>query len=249
MKLKELNTHERDSKIEFDEKPHEYYIDGSKEGIISVTTFIHNFFPKFDADKIIDKMMNSSNWENSKYFGMTKEEIIQDWEDNKNYAANKGTMMHRDIELFYNDIEIENDSEEFNYFLDFHNEHTNLKPFRSEWEIFCEELKLAGSIDMCFDDDGEIVIYDWKRSKDIKEVNAWENGFYPLTHIPHANYWHYSLQLNIYKALLEKHYGVKVKEMYLLWLHPNNDSYKKLKVSHLPDEVELLFKERLNQIK
>ena len=108
---------------------------------------------------------------------------------------------------------------------------------------------LAGSIDMLFEDEnGELIIYDWKRSKEIKENNSWEVGLYPLSHLPHANYWHYSLQLNIYKAILEKHYGKKVKEMYLLWLHPKNDNYIKLKVNDLSDDVELLFNERLNQL-
>ncbi len=103
MKLKKLNSHTRDQNIVFDEKPHIYYVNGSSENIMSVTTFIHDFFPKFDADLIITKMMNSQRWEQSKYYGMTREEILESWEDNRNLAANAGTMMHRDIELFFND--------------------------------------------------------------------------------------------------------------------------------------------------
>lgn len=250
MKLKKLNPHKRDEKIFFDEKPHIYTVNGINKSFTSVTTFIHDFFPKFDADSIIDKMMNSRNWTNSKYYGMTKEEIIQEWEDNKNLAAHNGTIMHKDIELFFNDIKVENKSKEFKFFLDFNKEHNNLIPYRTEWEIFDEDLLLAGSIDMCFttENSDEIIIYDWKRSKDIKENNLYDSGLYPVSHLPHANYWHYSLQLNIYKTILEKKYGKKVKEMYLLWLHPNNENYKKIKVTELKDEVNQLFKIRKEQI-
>lgn len=249
MKLKDLNSHERDKKIEFEEGPHVYYIDGSSEDIVSVTTFIHSFFPKFDEDLIIDKMMNSSRWEQSKYYGMSKEEIKQKWEDERIYASNKGTDMHRDIELFYNDEEVENSSDEFNHFLEFQKDHEDLKPYRTEWEIYCEELKLAGSIDMCYGDGDEIIIYDWKRSKNITEENRWDSGYYPLSHLPHSNYWHYCLQLNTYKAILEKNYGKKIKEMYLLCLHPINDKYQKIKVVDLQEEVKMLFEERLKQLK
>jgi len=248
MKLKKQNSHERDSSIFFDEEPHIYYIDGEAYDI-SVTGFVHNFFPHFNADLIISKMMNSRNWSNSKYYGMTKDEIKDSWEENKNLAAELGTIMHKDIELFYNDIEVSNKSKEFKYFLNFHEDHKDLKPYRTEWEVFDETLRLAGSIDMIFEkDDGSLVIYDWKRSKEIKEENTWDNGNFPVSHLPHANYWHYALQLNIYKQILENKYDKKISEMYLLWLHPINNNYIKLKVIDLKDEVNLLFEERKKEI-
>ena len=51
--LAKLNPHARDERIVFDEGPHIYYIDGSSTGYMSVTTFNHAHFEKFDADKII----------------------------------------------------------------------------------------------------------------------------------------------------------------------------------------------------
>ena len=43
-----------------------------------------------------------------------------------------------------------------------------------------------------------------------------------VDYIPDTNYWHYCLQLNVYKAILEEKYGKKVTELYLVCLHPNN---------------------------
>jgi ATP-dependent exoDNAse (exonuclease V) beta subunit len=91
----------------------------------------------------------------------------------------------------------------------------HLKPYRTEWTVYHEDLKLAGSIDMVYENpDGTLSIYDWKRSKDITRINNFNK--YALTecisHMPDANFWHYSLQLNTYKAILEKNYGKKFIE-------------------------------------
>ena len=68
--LAKLNKHERDDHVTFDEGPHIYNIDGD-ESFMSVTTWNHSHFAKFDADKIIENMMRSKKWPQSKYFGQT----------------------------------------------------------------------------------------------------------------------------------------------------------------------------------
>ena len=40
-----------------------------------------------------------------------------------------------------------------------------------------------------------------------------------IEHLPDSNFWHYSLQLNTYKYMLEKNYNKKVNGMYLVCLH------------------------------
>ena len=46
----------------------------------SVTTWNHSHFDHFDADKIIQNMMNSKNWPTNKYYGMTVDEIKGAWD-------------------------------------------------------------------------------------------------------------------------------------------------------------------------
>ncbi|MCA9495689.1 MAG: PD-(D/E)XK nuclease family protein [Nanoarchaeota archaeon] len=245
MLLKEKNSHKRDKNIEFEEKSHTYYINGNSKSIISVTEFVHSFFPKFDADLIIKKMMNSRNWPNSKYYGMTADEIKQEWDDSKNLAARHGTNLHQDIEFFYNGKDVINNSREYEFFKKFHNDNSNLKPFRTEWCIYDENLKLAGTIDMVFcDEENNFCIYDWKRSKNISEENRYEEGFYPLSHLPHSNFWHYSLQLNVYKKILEEKYGLNITSLFLVCLHPNQENYIKIEVPNLEEEVIAIFEER-----
>ena len=150
-------------------------------------------------------------------------------------------------------MKVKNPSVEYDYFLRFHKQHINLEPYRTEWMIYNKELKLAGSIDMIFkNEDGSLSIYDWKRCKNIKKDNPWQSAKTEcIEHLPDTNFWHYSLQLNTYKAMLESKYDVKVKDLYLVCLHPENKSntYEKIKVPVLKKEIKSLFDLRKSQMK
>jgi len=143
------------------------------------------------------------------------------------------------------------DTPEWKYFMKFWNDcGHDLEPYRSEWEVFTDfidksstqerKIKLCGSIDMVFrrKSDGKFVIYDWKRSKEIKSENPFGNGLHPLDHLPDTNYWHYTLQLNVYKWILETYYGLEVADLYLVILHPDNPSYRRMRLNILTEEVE-----------
>jgi len=256
--LANINKHERDSNITFKDDGHIYTIKHPRclkgdTGFTSVTTWIHSFVEKFNADKIINTMMKSSNWPNNKYYGMSKSEIKNGWDNNGKDAAAAGTKMHYDIECFYNNIIIENNSIEYSYFMNFYKAYICLTPYRTEWIIYDEDLRFAGSIDMVFigynnDNTSYLEIYDWKRSKEIvknTKWNKWMNNSI-ISHLPDTNFWHYSLQLNVYKAILIRKYSMNVQDLYLVCLHPNNNNnnYIRIPVPNLQTEVELLFLER-----
>ncbi len=253
--LSKKNPHERDKLIKFFEEPHIYTVN-DEEGYISVTTWNHSHFEEFNADSIIDKMMNGKNWnENNKYWGMNKEQIKHLWDKNKTEASTAGTKLHYDIECYYNKMPVSNSSIEYQYFLDFANDpaYKYLIPYRTEWMIYDQEFKFAGSVDALFkDENGDLEIYDWKRSKEIKKNNTWNKRAKTpcINHLCDTNFWHYSLQLNTYKAILEKNYGKKVSKMCLVVLHPANEnsSYIRLEVPDLSREIKALFELRLSQL-
>ena len=142
---------------------------------------------------------------------------------------------------------------EWNYFVQFVKDHPELKPYRTEWMIFDEDLKLAGSIDMVYENlDGTLSIYDWKRSKDISKVNTWNKfACNPLIcHMPDSNFWHYALQLNTYKAILERKYDKIVTKLCLVRLHPDNkdQTYELIDVPILTKEISELFEEREKEV-
>ena len=256
--LSTKNKHPFDSRIKFQEEGHKYWIDGDSTGLISVTTFIHTFFDKFDADKIIKYIINSKKYNDPSYIYYKKsaDDIKQKWENESKLAMNEGTKLHKDIENFYNtmetdgQVEIENDSIEFNHFLKFYEDHEELEVYRTEWMIFSDILKITGSIDMVFlNKDGTIIIADWKRSKLISyEAFGNKCGKYPLEHIPDCNYYHYSLQLNLYRVILEKFYNIQTNDMFLVILHPSNQSYEKIPILRMDNEIELILNFRRKEL-
>ena len=267
--LSKKNEHCRDKNLHFDEPTHKYTILTDKESnYTSVTTWNHQHFPHFNADLVIKRMMNGKNWNpENKYWGKTAEEIKKEWSNNGSLVSGLGTTLHFNIECFMNEeIDYEDGTPcdytheellqvyeplqesciEWEYFLKFVNDFPHLKPYRTEWMIYDEDLKLAGSIDMVYEnEDGSLSIYDWKRAKEITKYNNFKE--YAKTecikHLPNTNFWHYSLQLNTYKRILERKYGKKVTDLYLVRLHPNNEnnSYDLIKCADLSKEIDLLF--------
>lgn len=254
-RLSFLNHHPRDDHIAFDEPTHKYYVNGSCKGNISCTGFVHEFFPHFEPKEIIAKMKRSPKWPTNKYYGRTDEEIMREWSENGKQASTAGTAMHLAIEQFLHGAEDQIDpaiyeTKEWKYFMKFWADcGSDLEPYRSEWEVFTDSLepikgerkiKLCGSIDMVFRrrSDNKFVIYDWKRSKEIKSENPFGTGLPPMEHLPDTNYWHYTLQLNVYKWMLEKYYGLEIADLYLVILHPDNPSYRRMRLNILTDEVE-----------
>lgn len=267
------NSHSRDKNIHFQEQGHKYTISNDNTGIeesgyTSVTTWVHTHFPHFDADSIISKMMSGKSWKSGhKYWGLSAEQIKDLWNSKRDNAAGAGTQLHYEIECFMNsnvlrfeythlellqqyNIMAKYDKRyldfglEWCHFLKFISDFPHLKPYRTEWTVYHEELRLAGSIDMVYENsDGTLSIYDWKRSTDIVKVNAWDKCATTkcINWMPDSNFWHYALQLNAYKMILETKYGKVVQDLYLVRLHPDSSEYELIQVPNLKHDINALF--------
>jgi hypothetical protein len=267
--LAESNAVPRDEQIVFTEYGHKYEIlTDRKSKYTSVTTWVHSHFPKFNADEVIRGMMNGKNWNpENKYWGMSPDQIKKDWNKNGADASRAGTKLHKHIENFMNqDVmtrgttthnslittnRFNDESKEWGYFMNFARDHGSLMPYRTEWMVYDEELKFAGSIDMVYlNADGSLSIYDWKRSKDITKTNGFGKSALTecIEYLPDANFWHYALQLNTYKLILERKYGRTVKELKLVRLHPDaeHDNYELLDVPIMEEEMNKLIEYRLD---
>ena len=87
------NAHERDKDIKFDEGPHIYTVRG-ETGYTSVTTWNHAHFSQFDSARILGNILRSPKMKDPsyKYYGMTGEEILKSWDDNRDAAASALTL-------------------------------------------------------------------------------------------------------------------------------------------------------------
>ena len=276
--LETINCHPRDKNIVFYEPTHTYtIITDPTSKYTSVTTWNHSHFPYFNADQVIKNMMRGKNWkEGHKYWGLTAEQIKAQWTSNGAAVSGAGTNMHYEIECFMNNPSIEAqythvqlythyletqltcknpiiETPEWQYFIKFIQENSHLKPYRTEWTVYHEEAKLAGSIDMVYENpDGTLSIYDWKRAKDISRINTFNKFALNkiICHMPDSNFWHYALQLNTYKKIIEDKYDKIVTDLYLVRLHPDceDNTYELIKLPDLKKELNQLFAERIKSI-
>ena len=209
--LKQQNPHPRDVSITMDAKEHQYWLsydDRTKnKPLLSVTQYVKTLFPVFCPEQTIQNMKKKQNWDKSKYYNMTDTEIMKQWDDVRNSAVKKGTLMHKNIENFYNKEDCDTHTKEFEQFNQFCIDHKDLIPWRTEMMIWDDTIGLGGTVDMIFKtNNNKLVIFDWKRSKQIR-IHNYFNKFasHPLMKdVPDTNYWHYCIQLNIYRWILEK---------------------------------------------
>lgn len=226
------NRHIRDDDIKFESHSHKYTILDGTKSYVSVTSFVKTFFPVFNPESAIIKMKKSKNWnESNKYFNMTDDEIKTLWVNIGTEASAAGTGLHETIDKYLNSIlETEPDSIEWNMFRQFIDNFESKgiisEKYRSEWMIYDEESQICGTLDFIYKNtDDTYTIVDWKRSKNISEPRS--------LFINNSNYWIYTLQLNLYKYILEKNYGLKVSKLMIVQLHPENETYK---IFSVPDK-------------
>lgn len=243
--LADKNSHPMDERIVFiecskDKKVniHKYFVDGSCLDYLSVTGLISAFFSSFDAKSQATTTANSKSFletshrPSHKYHGCkTPQDIIDKWAQ----ARDLGTDLHANIESYWNNentnVSSEN-QEPFAQFLSLFSDKNwvTWEPFRTEFAIFDTETKIAGQIDFLGMIDAErkhVVIIDWKRCESITDFSfsricgkPADMGCGVCCTLEDTKYTKYSIQLNIYKYLLEKNYGLYVKKMYLVQMHP-----------------------------
>jgi len=229
----------RDKRIEFYPEKHIYLIDGVPA--VSVSTVIERRFPTFDAKYWARKK--------SPYSGMSAEALEEKWRKNGEEALKAGTLLHQQIENFFLKNQFK-ESGEMNLFRQFIHDHPDLEPNRTEWRIFDERYRIAGTIDLLAKNGENYEIYDWKRSKKVVDLytgepitcNAYQSGFGGLSGIPDTSFNKYCIQQGLYRYILEYRYDIKIAKMFIVVLYPDYDQYYKLEVPYLKNEVEYILK-------
>ena len=254
--LENKNRHDNDDRISFDEKEHDYFIDGQKTNF-SVTGIIDKFFREFDSGywakrKAAEKLTRDGIAIDEKVLAQAINEILNKWEEKRKDAAEKGTLLHEKIEDFYNEKYHQEYPIEFSFFKKFHDKYPALAPYRTEWRIFDSSTLLAGTVDMVYKKkNGELFIFDWKRSKKLVDqqgnllLKEYSHGLEDLSHVADNSFNRYALQQNIYKDILESNYGVKVSSMNLLVLHPDYKDYIHLAIPEMKKEAKYLIEQAI----
>ena len=246
-------TFVQDKLISFEEDSHTYNVIGSGQ-MRPVSSVIAMFFEPFNAEV--------ASIRKSKGDLVAAAKLREEWESKGAFASQAGTFLHKQIENYLNDsvdpqtfkCDVEYNGKflhlnkrvdisiEWSFFKAF-DKATTYQPFRTEWCIYDTDARMAGTVDLiCARPDGTYELYDWKRSNkvDPNETNAWSSGIKGLEHLPDTSYYHYCLQQNLYRYMLEKNYGIKISRMNLVVLHPDFTTYKVVPVPVMEREVKVI---------
>ena len=253
----DAGLYEQDQYIDFEPERHIYTVrcqETEVRRLLPVSALIAHFFEHFDAQAAAQR--------HCERYGVPVEETLQKWERIGKLASEVGTFVHEQTENYFRDGTFETDypfefkgkvehinvEREKQYFLRFIKDY-DIHPYRQEWPVYDLELNIAGTIDMiCQMPDGEYIIYDWKRS--TKVVNAQgqpivqafggKTGFNGIT-LPDTAFYHYCIQQNLYRYMLEAHYGIRVKAMNLVVLSPDYPTYFVAPVPKMDDVIQQII--------
>ena len=241
--LRKANPFPSDEQIHFAEESHTYTVNGVVVPL-SVTGLIHRYAKTFDPSAAIQNMRVETRQGYTNKGLLSEEDILHTWDKNGKVQRNRGTLMHFHIEQLLNGCVIDSPcSPEFEQFLTLHEDviQDHQVPFRTELSVYSKGLNVAGQIDAVFKQvDGTFALWDWKRSK-ILHCDSRSPMKQPLDHLPDVNTWHYFLQLNIYRHILQEDYDLPVSDMYLGVFHPSRSQPLCVRVPLMHDEMQLLF--------
>ena len=229
--------------INLEEDTHTYFLQNSNINFQSVTEFIHTFFKEFDENKIANKLKSI----HPRYTGMTAKELIEKWNSNRD----RGTKVHKEIE----DYILKKDNNTYDMkskqAIDFINKKCikDSNVLLPELIIYSEKLKLAGTIDLVIYNKltNQISLIDWKTNKKInkKAFRESDTGLrWPTKSLPDCNFTHYTLQLSLYKYILQNNYNIKVNGIFLM--HLKDETYELYKCNYKESIIINMLKEKNN---
>ena len=191
----------KDGVCRFEPETHSYYI-GNKR-LTGVTTYISKFKNKFDADGMAEKYALKH--------GLIKEDVLKKWKDEGDLSCINGTLVHDVFEKYIceNIISISGNNEKEKVAVKFINDFfltKRLTPIDAEIVVYDEKAGLASMIDcIAKNEKDEYFILDWKTNKKIETNGYGKSMLPPYNKLPDANFFHYSLQLYLYRKMYKEH--------------------------------------------
>lgn len=243
--------------IKFIESSHQYFL--KYKQLTSVTTYLHKFQEKFDKEYWSERKADE--------LGITKEEILAEWDSTNKKSTVKGTVVHNYIEnLFLNKINdypakmiveefgsdiIKPEYDKIKEFVDdfYLKCKETLIPIKLEFIVYDEELGIAGMMDALFYNlkAQEFQIWDWKNLKKYTTENRFQNLKSPLNMLEDTHENLYSLQVNLYKYIIMRRIpSIKIGKCYIVWFNEKNDGCKIFQAKDYQHYIDMIFEKKLN---
>jgi len=214
--------------LQFNPESHSYKV-GNKS-LSSVSSLIKKYVEPFDADKIAGFVAIKRTKEEGILY--TKEMILQEWEDKKNAACDRGTSVHAFGEN-YTTGQIATNGHEASIVSFWDNIPDYIEPFLFELQMYSEAFGLAGTTDIVLYNTktGKFIIADYKTNIDLFKNYKGKKMLPPFDFLIDCPYNKYQLQLSLYQILFEQ-CGFEVESRKIIWLKPNG-TYEVFKTEDL----------------
>jgi hypothetical protein len=250
MDLTILRELDRFRDISFKERAHTYFY--KEKECISTTSLVGQYQKPFETEIIAARYAKKHN--------IPVIDVLKDWEEKRDSAAIKGTHVHAYAEyLFqnkvYEDPQISDIDPDLLRFVDnfYEDVRNRLILVKAEMVVGDYGLGVCGMLDKFFYNPkyNELQIYDYKTNKEIKDHSPYGNKMINgLDHLDDCEMTKFSLQLGIYKYIIEKNTNISVGNCYICWLNNDkNENYVIIPIWDLSEEVGFIMKEWENRIR
>ena len=199
--------------LKFDETTHTYT--KLKKKLTPVSYVLKKFTEEFDSDKMSVLVANKR--------GITKEEVLKEWEDNKNKACELGTKVHLFGENYCRDRELKPTNGYEEAIVKWYSTKPDyIETTFLELQMFSDALGIAGTSDMVFYNTktGKFKILDYKTNVDLFKNYKGKKMLKPFNNLLDSPYNKYQLQLSLYQILFEQT-GYEIESRALVWIKPN----------------------------
>ena len=221
--------------IKFDEKTHQYRNINTGELYTSATQLLSKFKKPFDKDFHAERV--------AKREGVTKEFVLEMWENEKEKSCIKGKNFHSLLENYVKFGETQDDYGWLYKSFEKQREHIvgSCKKIYTEKLLWNDEFKLAGTCDLLYDHDNSFTIIDYKTNKNISSFSKYgEYLLPPVDFLTNCEYNAYALQLSLYAYMFELISNKKVRNLHILYLQ--EDKFTPYTVPYMKMEIDLLLK-------
>jgi ATP-dependent exoDNAse (exonuclease V) beta subunit len=220
----------------FFNKEQHSYTNSEGEKYISVTTLLSEYKNKFDTEKHATRVALKE--------GVTKEFVIQLWEDITKTATDKGTEIHKALEDYITKVEATCDKHRDlcrSYDDIVYNNIDKHTEVLSEKLLYNDEYKVAGTADLIYDHDKYFTIGDFKTNKKFNFSSKYNEYFNePLSHLNYSEFNSYALQLSLYAFMYEKLSGKRCRKIVIFYLE--QDKFIPIHCNYLKSDIINLLK-------